>query len=57
MRCKIEYIHAMTERETFLKAILADPDDDTVRLAHADWLQNQFRLRFDISRLRRTFHS
>ena len=57
MRCKIEYIHAMTERETFLKAILADTDDDIVRLAYADWLQNQFRLRFDISRLRRTFHS
>ncbi len=47
----------MTERETFLKAILTDTDDDIVRLAYADWLQNQFRLRFDISRLRRTFHS
>ena len=29
----------MSEREGFLRAICADPDDDTVRLAFADWLQ------------------
>ena len=28
----------MTERDAFLKAILADPDDDTPRLVYADWL-------------------
>jgi uncharacterized protein (TIGR02996 family) len=28
----------MTEEETFLAAILAQPDDDTVRLVYADWL-------------------
>ncbi len=31
----------MTERDTFLRAILADPDDDIVRLAYADWLDEQ----------------
>lgn len=29
----------MTEREAFIEAIAADPNDDTVRLAFADWLQ------------------
>ena len=29
----------MSEREGFLRAICAEPDDDTVRLAFADWLQ------------------
>ena len=28
----------MTDEETFLSAILAQPDDDTVRLVYADWL-------------------
>jgi uncharacterized protein (TIGR02996 family) len=28
----------MTERDAFLRAIVADPADDTVRLAFADWL-------------------
>lgn len=28
----------MTEAETFLTAIIAQPDDDTVRLVYADWL-------------------
>lgn len=28
----------MTERESFLSAIRDNPDDDTVRLAYADWL-------------------
>jgi uncharacterized protein (TIGR02996 family) len=28
----------MTEEETFLSAIIAQPDDDTVRLVYADWL-------------------
>ncbi|MBM3981375.1 MAG: TIGR02996 domain-containing protein [Planctomycetes bacterium] len=28
----------MTEAETFLAAIIAQPDDDTVRLVYADWL-------------------
>lgn len=29
----------MTDREMLLRAICADPDDDTVRLAYADWLE------------------
>lgn len=29
----------MTEQECLLRAILTDPDDDTVRLVYADWLQ------------------
>jgi uncharacterized protein (TIGR02996 family) len=29
----------MTEAETLLQAILADPDDDGVRLVYADWLE------------------
>ncbi len=28
----------MTEAETFIAAIIAQPDDDTVRLVYADWL-------------------
>jgi uncharacterized protein (TIGR02996 family) len=28
----------MTDEEGLLKVIVADPDDDTVRLAYADWL-------------------
>jgi uncharacterized protein (TIGR02996 family) len=28
----------MSERDAFLRAIAADPTDDTVRLAFADWL-------------------
>jgi len=28
----------MTERDAFLKAILADPDEDSHRLVYADWL-------------------
>ena len=31
----------MSERASFLQAISAEPDDDTVRLAFADWLQEQ----------------
>jgi len=29
----------MTDRETFTRAICADPDDDTTRLVFADWLE------------------
>jgi uncharacterized protein (TIGR02996 family) len=31
----------MTEEETFLRAICADPDDDTPRLVFADWLDER----------------
>src|SRR5262249_21254931 len=31
----------MTEREAFLQAIRADPDDDLLRLVFADWLDEQ----------------
>lgn len=31
----------MTERDALLRAILLDPADDTVRLAYADWLDEQ----------------
>lgn len=31
----------MSERSAFLAAIIANPDDDTVRLVYADWLQEQ----------------
>src|SRR5262249_13501753 len=30
---------AMSERDDFLRAICASPDDDTVRLVYADWLE------------------
>jgi uncharacterized protein (TIGR02996 family) len=30
---------SMAHNEAFLKAILADPEDDTVRLIYADWLE------------------
>lgn len=29
----------MTERESLLAAVIADPDDDAVRLVYADWLE------------------
>jgi uncharacterized protein (TIGR02996 family) len=29
----------MPQREAFLQAIIADPDDDTTRLVYADWLE------------------
>src|SRR4051812_28078438 len=32
---------AMTQDESFLQAIRAEPDDDTVRLIYADWLMEQ----------------
>lgn len=31
----------MTDRESFLRAIAAEPDDDTARLVFADWLDEQ----------------
>ena len=31
----------MSDRDAFLRAIAADPADDTVRLAFADWLDEQ----------------
>lgn len=31
----------MTDRESFIAAIRANPDDDTLRLVFADWLQEQ----------------
>jgi uncharacterized protein (TIGR02996 family) len=33
------YSELMSERDAFLRAICADPDDDTARLVFADWLQ------------------
>jgi len=31
----------MTDEATFLQAILADPEDSTLRLAYADWLEER----------------
>ena len=33
----------MTSPDTFLRAILADPADDAIRLIYADWLDGQGR--------------
>lgn len=37
----------MSEQVAFIRAIVANPDDDTVRLAYADWLDDQESVRMN----------
>jgi uncharacterized protein (TIGR02996 family) len=41
----------MTAEEAFLQAILTAPDDDTPRLAYADWLEERGDARSEFLRL------
>jgi uncharacterized protein (TIGR02996 family) len=41
----------MGEEDTFLRAIIADPDDDGLRLIYADWLEEQGDPRGELVRL------
>ena len=34
----------MTDRDSFLRALCAGPDDDLLRLAYADWLEENVNL-------------
>ncbi|MBY0456975.1 MAG: TIGR02996 domain-containing protein, partial [Gemmataceae bacterium] len=42
----------MTEEQTFLSAIMAQPDDVTAKLVYADWLQDRDDPRAEIVRLK-----
>src|SRR5262245_40229937 len=42
----------MTEEQTFLSAIMANPDDQTTKLVYADWLDERNDPRAEIVRLK-----